>query len=75
MRLAASGVATIRDVGGDRAVTLPLTREAPRPGWPLVLAAGRFFAPAQRYFPRMYAPVPAEDLVTAVLAEIDAGAR
>ncbi len=73
--LAASGVATIRDVGGDRAVTLPLTREAPRPGRPLVLAAGRFFAPAQRYFPRMYAPVAAEDLVTAVLAEIDAGAR
>jgi dihydroorotase-like cyclic amidohydrolase len=31
--LAGSGVTTIRDVGGDRAVTL--TREAPRPGRPL----------------------------------------
>ena len=73
--LAASGVATIRDVGGDPAVTLPLTREAPRTGRPLVLSAGRFFAPAQRYFPRMFTPVAAEDLVTEVLAEIGSGAR
>jgi len=73
--LAASGVATIRDVGGDPAVTLPLTREAPRPGRPLVVSAGRFFAPAQRYFPRMFTPVAAGDLLSEVIAEICSGAR
>jgi imidazolonepropionase-like amidohydrolase len=71
--LAASGITAVRDVGGDRAVTLPLSR-SPRTGWPEVLAAGRFLAPRQRYFPRMYDPVEAEDLLPAVQREIADGA-
>jgi len=71
--LARSGVTTLRDVGGDRQVTLDLARSC-REGWPTVLAAGRFLAPQQRYFPRMYSPVEPDDLVAAVEQEIAAGA-
>ena len=63
--LAAAGVALVRDVGGDRAVTLPLSR-TPLAGRPELVAAGRFLAPAGRYFPRMHEPVAAGDLVAAV---------
>ena len=71
--LAQSGVTTLRDVGGDRQVTLDLARSS-REGWPTVLAAGRFLAPQQRYFPRMYSPVEPDDLVAAVEQEIADGA-
>src|SRR5215212_1617214 len=71
--LARSGVTTLRDVGGDRQVTLDLARSC-REGWPTVLAAGRFLAPQQRYFPRMSSPVEPDDLVAAVEQEIAAGA-
>lgn len=71
--LAQSGVTALRDVGGDRQVTLALARSCPE-GWPTVLAAGRFLAPSQRYFPRMYSPVEADDLVAAVEQEIADGA-
>ena len=37
-------------------------------------AAGRFLAPAGRYFPRMHAPAAPEDLADAVRAEVAAGA-
>jgi imidazolonepropionase-like amidohydrolase len=71
--LAAAGVGLVRDVGGDRSVTLPLGR-APAPGRPLVLAAGRFLAPPGRYFPAMHEPVEAADLVAAVEREVADGA-
>lgn len=71
--LAAGGVGLVRDVGGDRTVTLPLAR-TPRTGHPEVVAAGRFHAPARRYFPRMHEPVAAEDLLAAVDREIADGA-
>jgi imidazolonepropionase-like amidohydrolase len=71
--LAAGGVALVRDVGGDREVTLPLAR-TPRAGRPEVVAAGRFLAPAGRYFPRMHEPVAADDLIAAVEREVADGA-
>ena len=71
--LTQSGVTTLRDVGGDRHVTLNLARSSPD-GLPTVLAAGRFLAPSQRYFPRMYSPVEADDLVAVVEQEIADGA-
>jgi imidazolonepropionase-like amidohydrolase len=63
----------VRDVGGDRAITLRLARE-PRRGTPRVLAAGRFLAPQHRYFPGLFVPVEGDDLVEAVRAEVRDGA-
>ncbi len=71
--LGQAGVRAVRDVGGDRSVTLKLAA-SPEDGRPLVLAAGRFFAPDGSYFPGIYEPVPAEHLVAAVAAELDDGA-
>jgi len=71
--LADAGVSAVRDVGGNREVTLELARTAD-PDRPLVLAAGRFLAPNGRYFPDAYEPVAPEDLLTAVEAEIAGGA-
>lgn len=72
-RLAQTGVTVVRDVGGERAVTLQLARATPR-GMPRVLAAGRFLAPANRYFPDLFAPVEAGDLVDALAHEVRDGA-
>ncbi|MEU4605319.1 amidohydrolase family protein [Kribbella sp. NPDC023972] len=71
--LAAAGVSAVRDVGGNRAVTLKLATTEDD-GRPLVLAAGRFLAPAGRYFPGMYEPVAPEELLAAVETEIADGA-
>jgi imidazolonepropionase-like amidohydrolase len=70
---AGQGVSVIRDVGGLREVTLDYAL-SPRPGLPLVLAAGRFHSTSERYFPRMYTPTDAEELDDSILTEIDAGA-
>lgn len=71
--LASTGVTLVRDVGGDRTVTLPLACSPP-PERPQVLAAGRFLAPRGRYFPRMHEPVEASALVAAVRREVADGA-
>jgi imidazolonepropionase-like amidohydrolase len=70
---AASGVTVIRDVGGLSAATLGFARSATA-GRPVVTAAGRFLAPANRYFPRMHSPVGPDELVAAIKAEVTAGA-
>jgi imidazolonepropionase-like amidohydrolase len=70
---AASGVTVIRDVGGLSAATLGFARSAAA-GRPVVTAAGRFLAPANRYFPRMHSPVAPDELVAAIEAEVTAGA-
>ena len=70
---AASGVTVIRDVGGRSAATLGFARAATA-GRPAVTAAGRFLAPANRYFPRMHSPVAPDELVAAIKAEVTAGA-
>jgi imidazolonepropionase-like amidohydrolase len=68
-----AGVSAVRDVGGNREVTLQLARTKDD-SRPRVLAAGRFFAPQGRYFPQMYTPVAPEDLLAAVETEIAEGA-
>jgi imidazolonepropionase-like amidohydrolase len=70
---AAAGVTVIRDAGGLSPVTLQFARTAVS-GRPVVTAAGRFLAPAHRYFPRMHAPVAPRELAAAVRAEVAAGA-
>jgi len=70
---AASGVTVIRDAGGLGEVTLGFARAAAA-GRPCVTAAGRFLAPANRYFPRMYVPVAPDELAAAIRAEVAAGA-
>jgi imidazolonepropionase-like amidohydrolase len=70
---AASGVTLIRDAGGIGQVSLSFARAAVA-GRPVVTAAGRFLAPANRYFPRMYLPVAPGELAAAIRAEVTAGA-
>jgi hypothetical protein len=70
---AASGITVIRDTGGLSQVTLGFAGTAAA-GHPVVTAAGRFLAPAHRYFPRMHSPVAADELAGAVQAEVAAGA-
>jgi len=70
---AKEGVALVRDVGSPAGVTLEVV---PAPGMPALTAAGRFLAPAGRYFPELLVePVAEEQLVSAALAEVDRGAR
>jgi imidazolonepropionase-like amidohydrolase len=65
----AGGVTAVRDTGSPGSVTLAL---APDGG---LLLCGRFLAPAGQYFPALHEPVPAQNLVSAALAEVAAGAR
>jgi imidazolonepropionase-like amidohydrolase len=69
---AQSGVVLARDVGSPGGLTLTLPIED---GLPRVLAAGRFLAPPNRYFPQLLVdPVADDELVDAALAEIGRGA-
>ena len=69
---AQAGITLVRDAGSPRGLTLELR---PGPGLPTVQAAGRFLAPAGRYFPDLLdAPVDEAGLVGAALAEIGRGA-
>jgi imidazolonepropionase-like amidohydrolase len=70
---AAAGVTVIRDAGGRSQVTLGFAGTAVA-GRPVAAAAGRFLAPANRYFPRMHSPVAPGELVAAIQAEVAAGA-
>jgi hypothetical protein len=69
---AQAGITLVRDVGSPGGLTLELR---PAPGLPAVQAAGRFLAPAGRYFPDLLdTPVDEASLVSAALAEIGHGA-
>ncbi|HEY1321569.1 MAG TPA: amidohydrolase family protein [Streptosporangiaceae bacterium] len=69
---ARDGITLVRDVGSPGGVTLELS---PAPGTPMLQAAGRFLAPAGRYYPALLTdPVAEADLVSCALAEIDRGA-
>jgi imidazolonepropionase-like amidohydrolase len=69
---AQTGITLVRDVGSRGGVTLEL---GSGPGMPVLQAAGRFLAPAGRYFPDLLdAPVTEADLVRAAIAEIGRGA-
>jgi imidazolonepropionase-like amidohydrolase len=70
---AQTGITLVRDVGSPGGVTLELRSG---PGMPVLQAAGRFLAPAGRYFPDLLdAPVKEANLVSAAVAEIGRGAR
>jgi imidazolonepropionase-like amidohydrolase len=69
---AQAGITLVRDLGSPGGVTLEL---GSGPGMPVLQAAGRFLAPAGRYFPDLLdAPVTEADLVSAAVAEIGRGA-
>jgi imidazolonepropionase-like amidohydrolase len=69
---ARAGITLVRDVGSAGGLTLQLT---PGPGMPTLQAAGRFLAPAGRYYPDLLgAPVDEASLVSAAVAEIARGA-
>jgi imidazolonepropionase-like amidohydrolase len=69
---AETGVTLVRDVGSPAGVTLSV---ASGPGQPQVRAAGRFLAPAGRYFPQLLVePVGDNELISAALDEIGRGA-
>ena len=70
---AASGVTVIRDAGGRSQATLGFAGTTVA-GRPVVTAAGRFIAPASRYFPRMYSPTAPDGVVAAIQGEVAAGA-
>jgi imidazolonepropionase-like amidohydrolase len=67
-----AGVTGVRDTGSPGSVTLQLVAGGDDGE---LLVCGRFLAPESQYLPGLYEPVPPEDLVTAALAEIAAGAR
>jgi imidazolonepropionase-like amidohydrolase len=70
---AKAGITVVRDTGSPEGITLELTCG---PGMPAVQAAGRFLAPAGRYFPELLgAPVAEAELVSCALVEISRGAR
>jgi imidazolonepropionase-like amidohydrolase len=70
---AQTGITLVRDVGSRGGVTLELRSG---PGMPVLQAAGRFLAPAGRYFPDLLdAPVTEAELVSAAVTEIGRGAR
>ena len=68
----AAGITAIRDTGSPGGLTLRFLAAG---GDDRLQACGRFLAPEGRYFPGVYTPVPDEDLVSAALAEVAAGAR
>jgi imidazolonepropionase-like amidohydrolase len=69
---AQTGITLVRDIGSPGGVTLELRSG---PGMPVLQAAGRFLAPAGRYFPDLLdAPATEANLVSAAVAEIGRGA-
>jgi imidazolonepropionase-like amidohydrolase len=70
---ARTGITLVRDTGSPAGISLELGTE---PGMPSLRAAGRFLAPAGRYFPDLLVtPVAESDLVSCALAEIHRGAH
>lgn len=71
-RLRTSGVLAVRDTGAHDHTPLRLSRDPD--GGLQVQACGRFLSSAGHYFPDVYRPVAADELVDAALAEVAAGA-
>lgn len=65
------GVLVIRDVGAPHSVTLELTPDASDPQ---LFVAGRWHAPAGRFFPELHDPVEPGELIASALHEIERGA-
>jgi imidazolonepropionase-like amidohydrolase len=70
---AETGICLARDVGSPAGRALGIRAEE---GMPQIQAAGRFLAPAGRYFPDLLAePVSEDDLIVAAVGEINRGAQ
>ncbi|MGP4029085.1 amidohydrolase family protein [Actinomadura sp. 3N407] len=67
-----AGIAVVRDLGSPGSLALRLLEDTEGVR---LMACGRFLAPKGQYFPDLYSPVPADGLIEAALAEIEAGAR
>jgi imidazolonepropionase-like amidohydrolase len=67
-----AGVLVVRDVGSPKSLTLRIVPDA---GMPTFVAAGRWHAPAGRFYPDFHDPVEPEQLMDAAIAEIRGGAR
>ncbi|WP_165964527.1 amidohydrolase family protein [Actinomadura sp. KC216] len=67
-----AGITLVRDMGSPGAITLQMPLAMEGAG---LLPAGRFLAPPGGYFPELYEPVTADDLVQAARDQIAAGAR
>ncbi len=69
---AKSGITLVRDAGSPGGLCLDLGRQ---PSMPALQVAGRFLAPAGRYFPQLLgSPVEEAELVACALREIGRGA-
>jgi imidazolonepropionase-like amidohydrolase len=66
------GVLLVRDVGAPQSATLDLD---PNPEFPILIAAGRWLAPEDRFYSPYHRPVPAGALVPAALTELARGAK
>jgi imidazolonepropionase-like amidohydrolase len=66
------GVLLVRDVGAPQSATLDLD---PNPEFPILIAAGRWLAPEDRFYTPFHRPVPAGALVPAALTELARGAK
>ena len=71
-QLPGTGVLGIRDVGSPGDVIWDVVPDASHPK---VQAAGQWLAPEGRYYAKLHRPVAAEQLLTAALAQVRAGAR
>jgi imidazolonepropionase-like amidohydrolase len=65
------GVLVIRDVGSPQSLTLRLR---PNADWPTFLPAGRWHAPAGRFYAEFHDPVEPDQLIESALIEIGNGA-
>ena len=70
-RLPVTGVLAVRDVGSPGDLVLDLVSDAAQPR---IQAAGQWLAPEGRYYDRLHRPVAPDDVVTAALAHVRAGA-
>lgn len=66
------GVLLVRDVGAPQSATLDLD---PIPDLPILIAAGRWLAPEDRFYGPYHRPVPVEALVPSALTELARGAK
>ena len=69
--LPVTGVLAVRDVGSPGDLVLDLV---PDTAQPRMQVAGQWLAPEGRYYQRLHRPVAPDDVVTAALAQVRAGA-
>ena len=66
------GVLLVRDVGSPQSATLDID---PHPELPTLIAAGRWHAPEDRFYPPFHVPVPEAALIPSALTELARGAK